>query len=141
MTPERFRVLVDAYGSDPHRWPEDERAASMAWATQHRAEADAMLASASELDDWLESYVVAAPDRELRRRIVSGAPLAPQARPVPGRRTWWPGLALAGAGLTGGLVGALAVSLFVLAGSSHIATETTFQSTTFSGSDFDWSSE
>jgi ferric-dicitrate binding protein FerR (iron transport regulator) len=138
MTPERFRVLVDAYGSDPHRWPEDERAASMAWAKQHRDEADAILASASELDDWLESYVVATPGRDLRRRIVSGAP---QARPTPGRRTWWPGLALAGAGLTGGLVGALAVSLFVLAGSSHIATEAAYQSTTFSGSDFDWSSE
>ena len=138
MTPERFRVLVDAYGSNPHRWPEDERVASMAWAKQHRDEADAILASASELDDWLESYVVAAPGRELRQRIVSGAP---RLRPVPGRRTWWPGLALAGAGLTGGLVGALAVSLFVLAGSSHIATEAAYQSTTFSGSDFDWSSE
>jgi hypothetical protein len=62
MTPERFRAIVDAYGAHARRWPEAERAAAIEWATQHRAQADALLADAAQLDAWLESDTVAAPD-------------------------------------------------------------------------------
>ncbi|HDR9752247.1 TPA: hypothetical protein QDC30_004314, partial [Burkholderia aenigmatica] len=53
MTPERFRTIVAAYGSDARRWPDGERAAAEAWARAHPGDALAALDDAAELDAWL----------------------------------------------------------------------------------------
>jgi hypothetical protein len=121
MTPERFHTLVEAWGADPRRWPQAERADALAWARTHRAEADAALEAALELDAWLARDMVAPPSRALVEQIVASAPVpAPQQRPVRAdasskrRRFWWSGAAFAGAGLAGAVAGALAMSLMLL---------------------------
>lgn len=113
MTPERFHTLVDAWGADVRRWPEHERDDALAWAHTHRAEADAALDAALELDAWLMRDVVAPPSRALVARIIASAPGG--AEPATKRRHfWWPGAAFVGAGLAGAAAGALAVSLMLL---------------------------
>lgn len=108
MTPERFHQIVEAYGADPRRWPQLERAAAQGWADAHRAQADAYLAEAAELDTWLAADHVAPPDAALQQRIIGSAP---RRRPAAQRRAWWwSGAAVAGVGLLGGAAGALAVS-------------------------------
>lgn len=112
MTPERFHTLVDAWGGDPRRWPEHERAEALAWARAHRDEADAALARALELDAWLSRDFIEPPSRALIERIATGAPSAaqPARPPATRRRFWWSGVGLAGVGLAGALAGAFAVS-------------------------------
>ncbi|HEM9003117.1 TPA: hypothetical protein U2T46_005234, partial [Burkholderia cenocepacia] len=53
MTPERFRTIVAAYGSDARRWPAGERAAAEAWAHANPREALLALDDAADLDAWL----------------------------------------------------------------------------------------
>lgn len=74
MTPERFRTIVAAYGSDARRWPDGERAAAEAWAHAHPADALAALDDAAELDAWLANDTVAPPAPALVARIVATAP-------------------------------------------------------------------
>ncbi|MGF6721738.1 hypothetical protein P3T43_001085 [Paraburkholderia sp. GAS41] len=140
MTPERFRTLVDAYGADPHRWPDKERAAAEAWAELHRVEADGLLAESAGLDEWLASHTVAPPERAFVERIVAGAPVQ---RPAKHRaRLWWQGAAFAGIGLAGGLAGAFAVSFFVLTGTPPQGHESpSYMASGFDGSSADWSGE
>ncbi|MGF6243558.1 MULTISPECIES: hypothetical protein [Paraburkholderia] len=140
MTPERFRTIVDAYGADPRRWPDKERAAAEAWADLHRVEANGLLAESAGLDAWLASHTVAAPERAFVERIVAAAPAR---RPVKHRgRLWWQGAAFAGIGLAGGLAGAFAVSFFVLTGTPPQGHESSsYMTSSFDGSTADWSGE
>lgn len=48
----RFREIVDAYGTDPRRWPEDEREKAVAFATSSQ-EARSLKAEAEKLDGLL----------------------------------------------------------------------------------------
>jgi hypothetical protein len=143
MTPERFRTIVDAYGADPHRWPEQERAAAERWAEQHRSEADAVLGESASLDVWLASHTVAAPKREFFERVVEAAvAAAPVRRPAKRGRFWWQGAAFAGIGLAGGVAGAFAVSFFVLTGTPPSAHDSSsYLTSSFDGSSADWSGE
>ncbi|MGA9912481.1 MAG: hypothetical protein WBR17_08085, partial [Paraburkholderia sp.] len=68
MTPERFHQIVEAYGADARRWPQQERAAAQAWAALHRAEADAVLADAAGIDAWLAADKVDPPGAALQQR-------------------------------------------------------------------------
>lgn len=138
MTPERFQTIVDAYGADPRRWPDDERAAAGSWAEQHRSEADALLAESASLDAWLASHTVAQPARSLVERIVATAPRRP---PRPRGRLWWQGAAFAGIGLAGGLAGAFAVSFFALTGAPPPVHDASYVTSSFGGSTADWSGE
>ncbi|QGZ95571.1 hypothetical protein [Terricaulis silvestris] len=73
MDRERFEVLLDAYGADFRRWPDDERAAGEAFAAQD-AGAAAMLNAARALDRAL-SLAGGAPDTSaLAARILATAP-------------------------------------------------------------------
>lgn len=139
MTPERFRIIVEAYGTDARRWPDAERAAASEWAGGHRVEADALLAESARLDAWLDSDIVAAPDAALVRRIVASAPV----RRAPRRRAgwWWSGAAFAGVGLVGGLAGAFAVSFFLLTGMPPAVSDAPHLTTAFSDTTSDWSGE
>ncbi|CAD6519173.1 hypothetical protein ACFQ3P_07965 [Paraburkholderia sabiae] len=151
MTPERFRAIVDAYGADARNWPADERAAASAWAEQHRGEADALLAEAAQLDMWLASDTVAAPDPAFVERVVASAPVRrrrPRWLPLtwPGSRSrraglWWSGAAFAGVGLIGGLAGAFAVSFFLVTGNPSPGPESSYLTTGFGGTAADWSGE
>ncbi len=128
MTRERFGEIVEAYGGDPRRWPERERAAAQNWAARHGDAARALLGEARRLDAYLARDLIAEPHRELQRRILAEADAGTrrpggEADRRSGRRLgrwlghWWPGAALAGVGLAGGVAGALAVSLLMLTGS------------------------
>lgn len=138
MTPERFHQIVEAYGADPRRWPEEERAAAQAWTQMHRQQADAWLAQAAGLDAWLAADRLAPPDAALQRRIVASAPVR---RPHAQRRAWWwSGAAVAGVGLLGGVAGALAVSLFVLS-EAVPPVHDSYLTSSFGGASADWSGE
>jgi hypothetical protein len=139
MTPERFQTIVDAYGADPRRWPDAERAAAEAWAELHPAEAHAALAESAGLDAWLADHTVAPPDRAFVERVVAAAPVRRPARQR--ARLWWQGAAFAGIGLAGGLAGAFAVSFFVLTGTPPAAHDTSYVTSSFGGSTADWSGE
>lgn len=139
MTPERFRTIVAAYGSDARRWPRDERAAAEAWAQAHPHDALEALDDAAELDAWLMRDTVAPPVPALVERIVASAPAPQRAR----RRgtVWWSGAAFAGVGLAGALAGAVAVSMLML-GSAPIAQhEPGYLTTTFGGPGIDGGDE
>ncbi|MDN7875851.1 hypothetical protein [Burkholderia aenigmatica] len=138
MTPERFRTIVAAYGSDARRWPDGERAAAEAWARTHPGDALAALDDAAELDAWLANDTVAPPAPALVERIVATAPAPRRAR----RRgaVWWSGAAFAGVGLAGALAGAVAVSMLML-GSVPPSHEPGYLTTTFGGPSVDWSDE
>ncbi|CAI8785126.1 MULTISPECIES: hypothetical protein [Burkholderia] len=139
MTPERFRTIVAAYGSDARRWPQDERAAAEAWAQAHPRDALAALDEAAELDAWLMQDTVAPPAPALVERIVASAP-APQRARRRGK-VWWSGAAFAGVGLAGALAGAVAVSMLML-GSAPIAQhEPGYLTTTFGGPSIDGGDE
>ena len=141
MTPERFHQIVEAYGADSRRWPSHERAAGEAWATLHRAEADALLSSAADLDTWLAADRVAPPDVALQQRILGSAPLRPVPPPTSRRRLWWSGAAVAGVGLLGGLAGAFAVSFFVMTETVPPLHDGSYLTSGFGGSAADWSGE
>ncbi|WP_144138672.1 hypothetical protein [Paraburkholderia sp. BCC1884] len=139
MTPERFHQIVDAYGADPRRWPQQERAAAQAWATQHRVEADTVLAEAAGIDAWLAADKVEPPGAALLQRVLAGAPVRQPA--APRRRWWWSGAAVAGVGLLGGAAGAFAVSFFVLTETVPPVHESSYLTSSFGGTSADWSGE
>ncbi|WP_321924762.1 hypothetical protein [Paraburkholderia guartelaensis] len=138
MTPERFHTLVAAYGADPQRWPQHERQDALEWARAHRAEANAALDEAMELDSWLSRDMVAPPSRALFDQIVAGASVKPVAA-AKRRSFWWSGAAFAGVGLAGALAGALTISFVVLGGTPPTAPHETYLSTSFGGTSSDWS--
>ena len=134
MTPERFAQIVDAYGADPRRWPDAERAAACAFAQAYPSEAQPKLSAAAMLDACLAADAVEPASRSLQRCIVASAG-------TPGRRSprgmrplrWWlPGAALAGAGMAGLVAGALAMSwLSVSAEPPNAFHEPSYLSTAF----------
>lgn len=99
MTEERFIQIVEAYGANPARWPETERAAAMAFADAHPDAADAALQAEALLDDWLGGPD-AQPSELLERRILNRFP-APVAAPV----RWQIPAAAAAALLVGAFIG------------------------------------
>lgn len=152
MTSERFHTLVEAYGADPRRWPEHERADALAWARAHRAQANAVLEEALALDAWLARDMIAPPSRALIEQIVTSGPVAVPVHKAPSKRRmfWWSGAAFAGAGLAGALAGALAMSLVLLgnpppaendAGHGTAHESPSWMSTSFDGSIDEWGNE
>ncbi len=57
ISPERFATVIEAYGSQPERWPADERAAAIAYLA-HSAQAQALVAEYHALDEWLDQYQI-----------------------------------------------------------------------------------
>ena len=146
MTPERFLVLLDAYGADLRRWPESERAPARALVEQDLPELRRRLAEAAALDGWLDAHEVAAPQDALARRVIAGAttsglPPAASRRPRRHRRWWWPGAGLVGAGLAGTLAGAFVVSLALRGVVPPPDMEWLGRATAFSDPSADWSEE
>ena len=115
MTPERFRQLTEAYGALPDHWPQEERAAAQALLAQHDPQALAAIEEALQLDEYLESFAVPAPDTHLIRRIIASAPASTAPRRASSfwrqPRLWFSGAGLIGAGVAGIAAGAMAISL------------------------------
>ena len=138
MTSQRFADIVDAYGADPRRWPDAERADAQAFARAHPGEAQARLAAAAMLDACLDADVVEPAGRALQRRIVASAKTQRPARwrgpwPFIARpASWWiPGAALAGDGAAGSVAGAVVMSALVPTGHSSATHEASYLSTGF----------
>ena len=75
MNRERFEQVLEAYGADPRRWPETERAAALAYRDAHASEETAALAEASEIDALLEvARETQAPSDLVTARILKAAP-------------------------------------------------------------------
>ena len=138
MTPDRLRTLLSTYGADWRRWPAGERDAARALLARDAAAQQRMLDHAAQLDDWLASHAVAAPDRALSERIVAGASTTLRARRE--RAWWWRGAGLAAIGLAGSLAGALGVSLALHDFGANPG-DWPLRATAFSALPADWSDE
>jgi hypothetical protein len=94
MDAMRFEAIVAAYGADPKRWPEAERAQAIAFAA--RSEAATALARARALDAILDESGAPTPlDLTQIRRFIAAAPKARAALP------WRPVAAMAACALLG----------------------------------------
>lgn len=86
-----FKSLVDAYGADRRRWPEDRRAAAEAFCAEH-PEAQAMLADEAALDRLLHATRPPEPDQGFAAGLAAMAPAevarAAEKISVPGWPVW-----------------------------------------------------
>jgi hypothetical protein len=73
MTLARFTALLDAYGAEPARWPERERAAALTLLARS-PEAYAQRDEAAVLDTLLDRAPAPAPPAALAARILAAAP-------------------------------------------------------------------
>lgn len=107
MTPERFREIIEAYGTLPQRWPDAERAAAEDF-LRKSPEAREALAREASLDGLLDSYRVAPPNSMLIGAIVASFPSL--------RHLWWvsllKGVGFVGAGLAGAIAGAFLMMIY-----------------------------
>lgn len=89
---DRFRTIVDAYGTDPSRWPEAEREAALSLLASS-SDAVAIVDHAAQLDRVLDQVPMVQPSLELKR-IVASIPdrtLSVPSRPdLDGRQTKLP---------------------------------------------------
>lgn len=98
MDERRFRDILDAYGAEPRRWPERERAAALAFLRDH-PQAEQWRTEAAALDAALDEAPPARPSDLLARRVLATAPRT--AAPAPR----FAGAALAAALAVGVLLG------------------------------------
>jgi hypothetical protein len=73
MNLERFKILTEAYGADPARWPEPERVAALLFAEQS-AEARQLLQDARTFDRLLDEAETQPATRALEDRILGAFP-------------------------------------------------------------------
>jgi hypothetical protein len=81
MPLDRFAALLDAYGADPARWPDAERAGAHAL-LDRSAEARARRDAAAALDALLDRAAAVQPSSALAARILAQAPRAARAKVV-----------------------------------------------------------
>ena len=99
----RFEALLAAYGGDPRRWPEAERADAESYAATN-AEARSLLDDARRLDGLLDATRGEAPGLDLvAARILAAAPKAGEG--APSMRVGRPLVALAACALIGIIIG------------------------------------
>lgn len=98
----RVKTLIDAYGADPARWPQEERAEAAALLAR-LPELEAYRNEALLLDTLLETHETALPDAALIERVVAARPRGPRENPLralikfllPDEAAWLPAGALA----------------------------------------------
>jgi hypothetical protein len=92
MNLARFRTIVECYGADSSRWPEQERAEALAFAGYSK-EAEAILREAAGLDSLLKKLPLPEPSSDLLRAVAE-IPLRHEpatASDMPsGWRLYWP---------------------------------------------------
>ncbi len=107
MDIEHFRALIEAYGGDRKRWPEDKRDIHDLFAPTETGRT--LIQEACRVDAFLALSTTPAPTSALAGRILQSAD-----RRVTLRRRlqrWLVGAGLIGVGLAGGVTGALAVAV------------------------------
>lgn len=107
MSPERALEIIDAYGADCARWPDDARAALLALVASD-AGVEAALAQARSLDDLLGGW---AGDVAPREFDLAAIVRTPQETPAATLKGPWPLRWISG----GALAAAVAAGLIVLA--------------------------
>jgi hypothetical protein len=139
MNPERFRNLIAAYGANPVKWPEEDRVQAFEQTVPQGMDSQMALADAAMLDDLLDDYIVADPDRALMTRIVASAPAAATRAWF---SHWWSGLGVAGVAAAGVLAGIMVVSS-ILPPPPPLSppAELSYLTTAFGGSSPLWSEE
>lgn len=111
MTPERFRQLADAYGAEPHRWPEAERAQALAYLAERGQAAERELFDARLIDLALDASPQPKVPDGLRAAVLAAGAALPVRRPsvlaelFGGRPAWLPGVGLLTACALGVVVG------------------------------------
>jgi hypothetical protein len=105
MTFERFAALLDAYGAEPRRWPDNERDAAQAL-VRADPRAASLMDEAAYIDDLLYAYRVPAPSPALVAAVIARAPRRRWTR----ARLWWAALGLGLAGAGGALAGSAATA-------------------------------
>ena len=108
MNAQRFQNLAEAYGGDPRRWPEAERAAARAFMDADPHGAERLLFEARQMDLALDASPRAVVSHDLRERVIAMAATAglkPRARFALGRLAWASGAGWAAACAAGILVG------------------------------------
>jgi hypothetical protein len=114
MTIDRLRILIEAYGAEPTRWPDNERSYAITLMAQS-AEARALVAEAASLDRLLARYDNPAEGAVNPLALVTavtaqpqGAPLTTLPRPANQNRieiSWRNFVALAAAAVIGFAIG------------------------------------
>ncbi|HYF23923.1 MAG TPA: hypothetical protein VD929_11050 [Caulobacteraceae bacterium] len=119
MNAERFEAMVAAYGAEPRRWPEEERAAALAFLNADPV-AERLLFEARMTDAALSAAPSQVAGAALRDRVLAAAP-----QPRPERAAWWSKPFLSwGAGLAAASVaGVVAGSLYIQAGAADLAAD------------------
>lgn len=74
MDAPAFQSLVEAYGANARRWPDDRSEAATAFVSAAPDQAAAILALESELDDALDVLRPPAASASLRERVLAAAP-------------------------------------------------------------------
>ncbi len=69
----RIETLHDAYGANPDRWPEDERAAALTLMARDPERADALRRDALALDETLSDWVAPPVSHEIADRMQTSA--------------------------------------------------------------------
>ena len=76
MNLDRLETIINCYGSDPGRWPSDERQAALDFINSSRTARQALQASttsAMQLDAWLASDASLTAPQQLQHRIAQRA--------------------------------------------------------------------
>lgn len=126
MTLERFLAILDAYGGDPHRWPQAERQAAKMLCEGSQAAQEAR-ARAQALDSLLQTAPDAPASRALQNRILErladaaprtgwGARLRALAQAIWPGAAWRPAAALAASAVIGLAAGVYGSQSFALGG-------------------------
>ncbi|MGG7518151.1 hypothetical protein ACQ3G6_09730 [Allorhizobium undicola] len=107
MDEQRFRQLLDAYGSRRQCWPVAEREAASLFAQTH--DVSALTGRAAALDLLLDGIAPVQPSAALVGRILDEGQteLARNRR----HRRWWWGVGLLAVGMAGGICGAFTVAV------------------------------
>ncbi len=104
----RLKRLLDTYGADAARWPEDERARAETL-VEADPQARALRAEAARLDAALDRATLAEPSSELIADVLTAAPVTPWRRRLialwPFGPAWQPTSALATACVLGIVAG------------------------------------
>jgi len=109
LSPERFRVLAEAYGGAVARWPAAVREDALRLAADPRFAN--ILAEADALDALLDEWTAPAPSASLIEAVRARAPVAALSRRRR-MRLWWSTIGIATA-LAGAGAGALAATVIV----------------------------
>lgn len=112
MELDRFKALAAAYGGQPARWPEAERAEAEALIASAPDACAAVLADETKLDGLLDRWGAPAPSADLRASVLAGAPVKGAARRLRLWEAWLPGAGLAAVAVAGVICG---VTLFSFA--------------------------